>query len=228
MLNQKDMFTNAMRHAQDANTPPGGSTSVQGQPPTTRPPRTVQFGHANMVREVNDSHVPTTAAASTDEARTANQRNANTDPTQQGSSSVSRSSTQTAPTLPPQGSSSSDTRPRHWRRPVSPHRSPAPMVTRDPHPSTSSSSWSTWEETPTVPAAPAQWQSFSWGTGPEGPEPEPSSRADRRQTTRAWGYSCPSDEESSEGSQLITGSPCGEDDVIEEQPYCPQFRQERA
>jgi hypothetical protein len=36
MLNQKDRFTNAMRHASNSNNPPGGSTAIQGNPGTAR------------------------------------------------------------------------------------------------------------------------------------------------------------------------------------------------
>ena len=56
MLNQKDRFTNAMRHASNSNNPPGGSTAIQGNPGTIRNgERKVQFVRANMVRAADDS-----------------------------------------------------------------------------------------------------------------------------------------------------------------------------
>jgi hypothetical protein len=64
MLNQKERFTNAMRHATNSNNPPGGSTAIQGQLGTARNNKAVQFVQANMMRpatDPDDSHASSTA-----------------------------------------------------------------------------------------------------------------------------------------------------------------------
>jgi hypothetical protein len=64
MLNQKERFTNAMRHANNSNNPLGGSTAIQGQPGTARNSKAVQFVQANMMRpatDPDDSHASSTA-----------------------------------------------------------------------------------------------------------------------------------------------------------------------